>query len=212
LARTIASDHDDKRQAILKTAARLFSEEGYGRASMSAVASACGISKANIYHYYPGKEALLFDILDSHLSDLRDRIGGLRFSSDNPGDQLRAIVTELLLAYEGADAEHAVQLNAIAALPEAKQEILRGYQRDLVRIVRDRIRRLAPASVAEDPARLRSITMSVFALVNWHYQWDGKASAAARRAYADLVCDLVIGGLSQMDGKALQDLREIRKV
>lgn len=198
MARPIASDHDDKRHAILKTAARLFAEEGYGRASMAQVAAACGISKANIYHYYPGKEALLFDILDTHLSSLRDRVSGLDFESEDPEAQLRAIVTELLLAYEGADAEHGVQLNAIRALPEPSQEILRGYQRDLVQVVRDRLRRLAPPSVAEDRERLRALTMSVFAMTNWHYQWDAKAGRAAREAYANLVCDLVIGGLRHL--------------
>ncbi|MEZ5760544.1 MAG: TetR/AcrR family transcriptional regulator [Paracoccaceae bacterium] len=143
MARPVASDHEDKRQAILKTAARIFADEGYGRASMAQVAAACGISKANIYHYYPGKEALLFDILDSHLRELRDRIVGQEFASNDPEQQLRATVAELLVAYEGADAEHAVQLNAIHALPEAMQEVLRGYQRDLVRFVAARLRDIA---------------------------------------------------------------------
>ncbi|MEZ5910911.1 MAG: TetR/AcrR family transcriptional regulator [Paracoccaceae bacterium] len=204
MARTIAQDHDDKRQAILKTAARLFADEGYGRASMAQVATACGISKANIYHYYPGKDALLFDILDTHLAALRDRICGLRFDSPDPGDQLRAIVRELLLAYEGADAEHGVQLNAITALPDAQQSVLKRYQRDLVAFVRDRVARLAPPAVAGDASQLRGLTMSVFALTNWHYQWDGKADAGARRRYADLVCDVLIAGLTGLGGhKAL---------
>ena len=195
MARTIAKDYDDKRMAILKTAARLFADEGYGRASMSQVAAACGISKANIYHYYPGKEALLFDILDSHLRGLRDTICNLTFDTEDAGDQLRRIVTELLMAYEGADAEHGVQLNAISALPDAQQEVLRTYQRDLVRFVTDRIRRLCPDPIANDATKLRSLTMSVFALVNWHYQWDGHADAAARSAYGDLMCDLIVAGL-----------------
>lgn len=195
MARTIAKDYDDKRHAILKTAARLFADEGYGRASMSQVAAACGISKANIYHYYSGKEALLFDILETHLRGLRDAICELSFDSEDPETQLRRIVTELLLAYQGADAEHGVQLNAIAALPDQQQEALRTYQRDLVRFVSDRIRRLAPEAVANDATKLRSLTMSVFALVNWHYQWDGQADEVARTAYADLLCDMVVGGL-----------------
>ncbi|HPE24333.1 TetR/AcrR family transcriptional regulator [Albidovulum sp.] len=195
MARPVASDHEDKRHAILKTAARIFADEGYGRASMAQVAAACGISKANIYHYYPGKEALLFDILDSHLRELRDRIVGQEFASNDPEQQLRATVAELLVAYEGADAEHAVQLNAIHALPEAMQEVLRGYQRDLVRFVAARLRDIASPALAADRTRLRAITMSVFAMTNWHYQWDAGADQAARHAYADLICDLITGGL-----------------
>jgi AcrR family transcriptional regulator len=195
LPRTIASDHDEKRRTILKTAARLFAAEGYGRASMAQVAIECGISKANIYHYYSSKDALLFDILDTHLADLRNRVCDLGFSSDDPVEQLRAIVAELLLAYDGADAEHAVQLNAFAALPEEQQETLRHYQRDLVRFVRSRLARIAPPHVAEDPTLMRSLTMSVFAMTNWHHQWDGKADPAARRQYGSVITDLTVGGL-----------------
>ena len=195
MARTIAVDHGEKRRAILKRAARLFAEEGYGRASMAQVAEAVGISKANIYHYYPSKSALLFDILDEHLRDLRDRVCGLQFESDDPADQLQTIATELLLAYVGADAEHGVQLNAFTALPEEEQEALRTYQRDLVRFVRARIAALAPPNADQNSAQMRSVTMSFFAMVNWHYQWDGAADEAARREYAALICGLLRNGL-----------------
>lgn len=198
MARTIAKDHDDKREAILKGAARLFADEGYGRASMAQVAQACGISKANIYHYYDSKEALLFDILDVHLSGLRDHIAGLRHPSDDPETQLRTITREILVAYKGRDAEHGVQLNAIRALPEDQQSLLKAYQRDLVRAVRDRLAALAPAALASDRGAMRRLTMSYFAMVNWHFQWDGEAGEAGRADYADTICDLLLGGMPRV--------------
>jgi AcrR family transcriptional regulator len=198
VARTIAKDHDDKREAILKGAARLFADEGYGRASMAQVAQACGISKANIYHYYTSKEALLFDILELHLSGLRDHVAGLQHASADPEAQLRRITREILVAYKGRDAEHGVQLNAIRALPPEQQEHLKAYQRDLVAEVRARLCRLAPEPLAADRARMREMTMSYFAMVNWHFQWDGAASEAARAAYADTICDLILGGMARV--------------
>ena len=65
MARTIAKDHDQKREQILKSAAKVFADQGFDRASMNLLAKECGISKANIYHYYDSKDALLFDLLDS---------------------------------------------------------------------------------------------------------------------------------------------------
>lgn len=194
MARSVARDHGTKRHAILRGAARLFAEEGYGLASMAQVAARCGVSKGTLYHYYDGKEALLFDILDTHLRALRDRLRALPHDDPDPAAQLRAIVGALLTAYEGADAEHAVQLNALAALPEPKREPLRAHQREMVAAVRARIEALAPR-LATEPGRLRAVTMSVFAMVNWHYQWAGTASAHERAAYADVVTGLVTGGL-----------------
>ena len=204
MARPVAQDHDDKRQAILAAAARLFADEGYGRASMAQVAEAVGISKANIYHYYSSKDALLFDMLDSHLRMLRDRICGLTFESEDPGDQLRAIFTEVLLAYQGADAEHDVLLSAMQALPAAQQEVLRQYQREFIAVGRDRLAALAAPEIADDRDALRALTMSVFGMLNWHYKWSSRADEATRRGHAGMMADLVIGGVSGLGSASQQ--------
>lgn len=198
MARPIAEDHDDKRAAILAAAARLFADQGYGSASMGALARACGISKANIYHYYKSKEAILFDILDAHLRGLRDRVTGIDHAGADPEAQLRDIVREILMAYQGADAEHEVQLKSLFLLPEARQEVLRGYQREIVAEVRARLEQLAPPGTAADRARMRSVTMSVFAMLNWYYQWNTGAGVQARRDYAGMIVDLTLNGLRGM--------------
>ncbi len=194
MARTIAKDHDDKRRLILDKAAGVFAREGYG-ASMSQLAKACGISKANIYHYYDSKQLLLFDMMDTHLSELRDRILALKFESDDPKEQLRDIIVELLLAYEGTDAAHDVKWTVMQHLPREMQEILRDHQRKMVAYVRERIVKLAPPSVRDDKTKLRSATMSVFSLTNWYYKWDTKAGPKERKAYAELITSLIVGGL-----------------
>ncbi|MBL4646773.1 MAG: TetR/AcrR family transcriptional regulator [Rhizobiales bacterium] len=200
MARTVAVDYTDKREAILRAAARLFADEGYGRASMAGVALACGISKANIYHYYPSKKALLFDMLDSHLRMLRDRICGLTFETDDPKDRLRTLFVEVLLAYEGADAEHDVLISATQALSPEHQEILKQYQREFIRVGRDLVAGICPPEIAQDQAKLWTITMSLFGMLNWHYKWSSSANAETRRDHANLMADLVISGLPNLQG------------
>lgn len=195
MARPIAKDHSAKRAHILKTAARVFAQSGFARASMAQVAKDCGISKANIYHYYDSKDALLFDILDSYLSELRDRIKGLPLESLDPVEQLRMIVTETLHAYEGMDDEHKIQTEGLPLLAKPQQDILKGYQRDLVAQLRGVIAAIAPDMFAGDAGKLHATVMSVFGMLNWFYMWNGKADAQARRAYADLVTGLTTKGL-----------------
>lgn len=195
MARTIAKDHDAKRLAILKSAARIFAEQGFDRASMSLLARQCGISKANIYHYYDSKDALLFDMLDSHLRDLRDRICGLERADLSPDQHLRRTIAEILLAYQGADNEHKVQLSGMSALPEDQQTLLRGYQRDMITFVSTILSTVAPEVFATDKAKLRATTMSVFGMLNWYYMWNTGAGTKARKDYADLVTDLTLNGI-----------------
>jgi len=195
MARTIAKDHEQKRVHILKSAARVFAEQGYDRASMSVLAKECGISKANIYHYYDSKDALLFDVLDTYLKALRDRICGLDLSGLDVKSQLRSVVREILLAYQGADDEHRVQSTGMRALPVEQQQVLRGYQRDLVNRVSDVVAASAEGLFDNDPVRLRETTMSVFGMLNWYYMWQHGADTEARERYADLATDLVLGGV-----------------
>ena len=196
MARPLAKDHDDKRRLILHRAAAVFADEGFDRASVSRVAQACEISKANIYHYYASKDEILFDILDQYLSGLRHRICG-QAAQGSAKQQFRATILDILLAYQGADNEHRLQASSIRHLPEPQQAILRGYQRELVAHLSSHVAALAP-NLADTPATLRATTMSVFGMLNWFYMWNPKADAAARKDYADVVCTLCLKGVEGM--------------
>ncbi|KIC38182.1 TetR family transcriptional regulator [Ruegeria sp. ANG-R] len=196
MARTIAKDYDHKRARILKSAARVFAREGFDRASMSQLARECGISKANIYHYYDSKDAILFDMLDSYLRQLRDLICGLDLQNLSPAERLRRVVHEILMAYHGVDDEHRVQTSGMSALPEDQQKLLRGYQRDMVEFLSEIIADAAPETFREDATKLRATTMSVFGMLNWFYMWNAGADAEARGDYAALVSDLTLSGVA----------------
>lgn len=195
MARTIAKDHDAKRIHILKTAARVFADEGYSRSSMAQVARDCGISKANIYHYYDSKDALLFDILDNYLRALRDRVRDLPLAGKDPEMQLDMLVADILLAYEGMDHEHKIQTEGIPMLPADQQRVLKGYQREMVTQMSDILAAIAPDVFGRDAARLRAATMSVFGMLNWFYMWNPGADHAAREEYAALVAQMTLQGV-----------------
>ncbi len=197
MARTIAKDHDQKREHILRRAAQVFAERGCANASMSEVARECGISKANIYHYYSSKDALLFDILDSGLSALHAELSEL--SKDKPAaERLHDFTRVTLLSYEGLDAKHEIQSEGIALLAQEQQNVLKGYQRDMVQWLSDILLELSPTAFAGDARKLREAAMSVFGMLNWHFMWNRGAGAEDRTRYAALVAELTMGGLAKL--------------
>lgn len=198
MARTIAKDHDEKRLHILKVAAQVFAREGIARSSMSAVASACGISKANIYHYYPSKDDLIFGILDSYLSELRDRVCGLDLARLEPAGRLSAVTREVLLAYEGMDHEHKIQTEGLPLLSTEKQAVLKGHQKDLVRLMAGVLADCAPDALKSEPSKARDVTMSVFGMLNWFYMWQSDATPEERLRYADLVTHITLHGIENV--------------
>jgi AcrR family transcriptional regulator len=59
-----------RRVEILRAAARVFRERGFANAGMREIATAADLSPANLYHYFAGKDELLFFCQDRTLDRL----------------------------------------------------------------------------------------------------------------------------------------------
>ncbi len=59
---------------ILAAAEKLFADRGFDAVSMHAIAMEAGISKANIYHYFPNKDALYLAVLRCASRGLREEL------------------------------------------------------------------------------------------------------------------------------------------
>lgn len=62
-----------KRRQVMEAAARLFMAQGYGATSMEAIAREAGVSKATLYAYFPGKDALFAAIVGEACERHADR-------------------------------------------------------------------------------------------------------------------------------------------
>ena len=60
-------DSVETRARILKTAERIFSEEGFDGARVDTIAKEAGVNKALIYYYFKSKEEILETILSGLL-------------------------------------------------------------------------------------------------------------------------------------------------
>ncbi|WP_425994060.1 TetR/AcrR family transcriptional regulator [Afipia sp. DC4300-2b1] len=192
MARSRANDYDDKRQAILNRSAELFSAHGYDRASMNKIAEACGVSKANLYHYYKDKEGLLFDVIRFHLEELLEVVEAADNPAAAPETRLRGLIAALLEAYRDADSQHNVQISSMRFLPAERQAELKGMERDLVRIFSAAVAGATPH--LKGTKMLTPVTMSLFGMVNWHYLWFKSTGSVSRDEYAEIVTRLISDG------------------
>jgi len=197
MARSRAKDYDEKRLSLLRQAAAVFARDGYDRAPMAGLASECGVSKALFYHYYASKEALLFDIISSHLEDLLEAIE----AADDPGlapeARLEALVAALLDVYRDADAKHKLQIGAMRLLPDADQAHLKGLERQIVARFADAVKAIAPEAFEGSPL-LKPVTMSLFGMLNWFYMWFREGGPVSRADYARIATRLLVGGVKDL--------------
>ncbi len=67
----------DRRTRIIETSTELFLEKGFAGTSMSAIAKACGITKASLYHHFDGKDALFIACVTHGYTAALDAIEGV---------------------------------------------------------------------------------------------------------------------------------------
>lgn len=117
-------------QDILVAAARLFCNAGYGSVSTHKIAAEAGISQATMYHYFPGKQAILLRLL---LATVRPSVSYATALAerDEPADArlwaLCAYDVRLLLA--GPD-----NLGALYLLPEVDDEGFAEFRAEHARL------------------------------------------------------------------------------
>jgi len=194
MARTQAADYDQRRAAIVDKAAELYARRGFAGASVADLAAALGASKSLIYHYYPSKEDILFEVMDQHLRQLTGAADGVMARALDPAEKLREIARAFMRLYVGAAARHKVLLNELDSLPsERRAEIVRR-QRRLIAAVEGLLVEIQP-KLAEQPQILRPAAMLFFGMINWTHTWFREDGAASAAEVADLAADLALRGL-----------------
>jgi AcrR family transcriptional regulator len=197
MARSRAHDFEAKQRAILQAAAAVLAEVGMDKASMAQIALRADVSKALLYHYYPGKDALIFDIIRTHLAELDAAISAAEDDSLPPRDRLRALVHAVLEQYRDADDYHMVQLNGTRTLADDQRHEIVELERRIVRRFAVVIRAIHP-DIERDRPILTAVTMSLFGMMNWAYMWFRDGGAVSRADYANLATDIFLGGFERL--------------
>ena len=197
MARTRAADFDEKRRSILDSAAAVFAKLGMERASMAQIAQENNVSKALLYHYYPSKDLLIFDIGRTHLVELEAAIIEADRPDLEPRARLRHLIGGVLENYSTAANFHQVLLNGTGSLTEPQRLELREMERRIVKAFSDVLVDINPA-LAQNRAGVTPVTMSLFGILNWVYTWFRPSGALSREGYADMVTALFLDGAAAM--------------
>lgn len=194
MARTQAADYELRREAILDRAAALFARAGFNGASMADLATACNVSKSLLYHYFPSKEDVLFEVMTSHLDELVNSVGAVMERKASTEQKVVDVIHDFLGHYSGAADRHKVLLNELSRLPPARRREIVEKQRSIVDAVQALLKKL-PGS-PRDAARIRAFTMLLFGMINWTHSWYDPAGPVSPDELADMVAALVLGSSS----------------
>ncbi len=201
MARPRASDYHEKQKLILDRAAALFAEKGFAGTSMAAIAQFCQTSKALLYHYYQSKDAMLFDMLFSHVNLLLETADEVLKLEQSPEKQLKQLLTAFMEIYVTSHAKHVVLLNDLHWLPKSQQKQIREIERKVVKIFRDLVYQIRPD--LDEKVRL-GMAMALLGSINWTYIWFKEDGALMPSTFAELSASLFFGGVHSITNGAIR--------
>ena len=200
MARGRSADYDLNRETIVRTATRLFAQQGYPGTSMSDLAKACGISKPLLYHYVSDKYQLLREITEGHVSRLEAIIGEVAALKLDAPARLRELIRRFVHEYAQARHDHGVLTQDVKFLePRDRSRVLKK-ERAVVAAFAATIGEARPelARAALD----KPLTMLLFGMINWMFTWLKPGGSLSHDDMAPIVADLFLGGLGAVRAPA----------
>ena len=86
------SIREENERAILSAAEAEFAEQGFGGATMAAIAARAGVPKPNVYYYFPTKERLYRAVVERVLNEWLEAASSFD-TSDDPGEALTSYIS-----------------------------------------------------------------------------------------------------------------------
>lgn len=188
----IQQKRERRRDEILDAALDAFRERGYHATTLDVIALRLGVRKTALYHYFPDKEAILYECHKASLAQL-DRI--LRDTRRLPSvaARLRAVVREHVRVMIETLHGSPLAFEVTALSPARQKEIIAArdrYERHLRGLIERGIRDGSFRRV--DP---KLATFAILGAINWIARWYRPEGPSQAPEVGEEFAEQLVGGL-----------------
>jgi len=182
-----------RRQEILHAALRAFKERGYHATTLDDIAERIGVRKTALYHYFPDKEAILYECHRESLTEL-DRLMKEARELDTASEQLAHVIREHVRVMTDTLEGSPLAFEVTAFSPERQKEMIAArdrYERELRRII-DR-------GIEDGEFRRVDSKIAVFAVlgaINWIARWYSPEGSVHAPELGAQFAEHLVGGLT----------------
>jgi AcrR family transcriptional regulator len=159
----------ERRDDVIRVAARLFAAKGYHATTLDEIAEEIGITKPALYYYITNKEDILRTIINRILEPMQEVVD-VGQTDLHPKEKMRKIIR--ILAQSAAERKETTLLAFEQAniLPKRSRDALRRRQKEVERTVEQ----VLEDGIKQDCFAIGDVRMAGFAILavsNWLYRW-----------------------------------------
>jgi GntR family transcriptional regulator of vanillate catabolism len=188
------SGHSGTLGKFVRTAAELFSKQGYGSTSTRSLSALIGMEKATLYYHVKSKEDLLYLITKSSVETLQEEVAKAVEGITCPLDHLAVLIRAHCMSLLRDQTQHATALAEVRALsPERLAEIVgvrRIYQAEIRRVIEAGQKN---GSIRAD-VEARYLASMLRGLLDRTVEWYQKGGSLSAAQLADCFCDIYLFG------------------
>jgi AcrR family transcriptional regulator len=182
-----------KRDAVLRTAARVFNEKGFHATSLDEVAERLHITKPTLYYYVKNKDEILFECVSIGLQMLEDAIQAERSRGGRAIDQLVAAMHSYVMIVTQDYGMCIIRVGE-DPLPQDSRRALRAFKAKLDAHFRDLVARgVEEGSIRPCDPKIAAFTLA--GALSWIGRWYRPDGALTPDAIARQAIDVLAGGL-----------------
>jgi AcrR family transcriptional regulator len=183
-------DVTPRAQSVLDAAVALFSEFGYHGTSMRDIAKLVGVGPGALYNHWPGKQDLLFYLMDAWLTELHNTLLARLKGVQEPTERLRLLVEHHVAFHAAHTAEMLICDSELRALTDRNRRVVldkrRRYEAVLDDVIGDGVEHGAFNAVDVRLTTMQTLGMCTH-VATW-FKPEGRLSIdAIASAYADRV-------------------------
>lgn len=190
----IPRDTEAKLEHILRHAANIFAERGFGTSSIREISRATGVSLSGLYYYFESKQKLLYLIqsnaFTSILESLEARLEGVR----DPRRRLLLFIQNHLEYFMEHPAEMKVLSHEEDAIEEPFRKELLAIKRryyTLARGIFDELSREGRGTQINP----RVAVLSLYGMMNWVYKWHNPKVDPGAAELAETMAGIFLHGV-----------------
>lgn len=187
-----------KRAHIIDCAFQIFSEKGYDATTMDDIVKLSGVSKGGIYHYFPSKEDVFFDIAEIRLSERQSLIKQMAEGRDFKSfleTYIHKVIKDLDQTEEVMKAKFSFEFWSIVTrapkLQQYAQRRFAGFYKDLESLFEESVKKGEISSKLDISAVGYVLIATLDGIIHTHAVMGIKASDAVIKSYTKAMIDVV---------------------